>query len=330
MRLAVLNPGGKDPEQHFPDFAGMPDDRVHAPINYHAYAACTGGAFYHLTAAVSPGQRQVLLLLRRDLKACLKALQALKQRGHVVAVSWKESGLHQVADQLNDAANLALFQEILSLADGALSSTPDLVTFYQASGARYVEFIPTPYPVDDPRWDFSVKPEERRGVFLGTREWDVPSRNHLLALRVALSLKQPLTVVNQDGGNGRKKLAALGGEVSILEGRRPYTDYLREVAKHRLVFQLDASAVPGQVAGDALLCRIPCVGGNSAVERLAFPTLCGGGRDFATAATSATRLLEDPAAGLAEAESAHRLAVEQLSFKVIALRLGKFFAQLGS
>ena len=41
-------------------------------------------------------------------------------------------------------------------------------------------------------------------------------------------------------------------------------------ARHKIVLQADKSAVPGQVAGDALLCRMPCVGGDGAIDRLAF------------------------------------------------------------
>jgi len=48
-----------------------------------------------------------------------------------------------------------------------------------------VAFIPTPYPIDDRRWDFSRPIEERSGIFIGTREWNVLSRNHLGALLVA-------------------------------------------------------------------------------------------------------------------------------------------------
>ena len=52
------------------------------------------------------------------------------------------------------------------------------------------------------------------------------------------------------------------------------------MAGHRLVLQFDQSSVPGQVAGDSLLCRIPTVGGNGAVERIAYPALHGHGRTF--------------------------------------------------
>ena len=318
MQLAVLNPGGRDPEQHFADGAGAPDDTTHAPVNYHAYAACTNGAFYDDAARIPESQRAVLLLLRRDLKAALAAIKALKAEGRTVAISWKESGQHQVAQQLDSAVNLALFREICSLADGALSSTPELVRLYISGGVNVSAYIPTPYPVDDARWDFSRPLAERSGVFIGTREWDVPSRNHAAALLRASVLGVPVTVFNFDGRSGRKKLDAIfaGGPLHVIEKRLPYSEYLREMANCRVVFQLDSSAVPGQVAGDALLCRMPCIGGNSAVERLAFEGL------------ELEPLLHDSAAWHAAVEVSQARANETLSFAAVARRLSEFFGAL--
>jgi hypothetical protein len=317
MQLAVLNPGGRDPEQRFPNGAGSPDARVHAPVNYHAYAACTRGGFFR-AANVIPGEMAaVLLLLRKDLRASLTALKTLRSQGKVIAISWKECGQHQVAEQLDGASNLAMFREICSLADGALSSTPELVPLYRAAGAREAEFIPTPYPVDDANWDFSRPLAERRGVFIGTREWNVPSRNHAAALLRACALGAPVTVFNLDGRAGRKKLDALGcANLQELVGRLSYADYLREMAKCRVVFQLDSSAVPGQVAGDALLCRMPCIGGNGAVDRVAF------------GAPDLELLLRDDAAWQREVEQSQIRARETLSFSAGATRLREFFARI--
>ena len=96
------------------------------------------------------------------------------------------------------------------------------------------------------------------------------------------------------------------------------------MARHRLVFQLDRSAVPGQVAGDALLCRIPCVGGDGAVERLAFENLNGLGRDPAELAALAGSLLADDEAYAAEIEKSRAAALEKLSFSAVAAELQKF------
>ena len=321
MQIAVLNPGGRDAEQRFPDGAGAVDARVHPPVNYHAYAACTHGGFFRDARAIPGDMRAVLLLLRSDLKPARAALETLKSAGRTVAISWKESGQHQVAQQLDSAANLALFREICALADGALSSTPELVRLYIDAGTNVSECIPTPYPLDDARWDFSRPLAERSGIFIGTREWDVPSRNHAAALLRASAAGVPVTVFNLDGRAGRGKLDAIfrGAPLHVIEKRLPYPDYLREMAKCRVVFQLDASAVPGQVAGDALLCRMPCTGGNGAVEREAFDESA----DLAT-------LLHDDAAWLATVQTSQARALASLSFAAGAKRLAGFFAGLGA
>jgi hypothetical protein len=320
MKLAVLNPGGRDPEQHFPDLAGEPDVCAHAPVNYHAYAACTGGSFHRDVEKIPRDAEAVLLLLRRDLKPALAALRMLKREGRTVAVSWKESGLHQVAEQLDTTGKIALFREICALADGALAGTPELVSVYLGAGARRAEFIPTPYPVDDARWDFSIPQEDRSGVLVGTREFDVPSRNHLAALLVARTFGVPVTVFNFDGRAEAKMIAALEiPQLTVLTEKLPYPEYLGVVARHRLVFQLDTSCVPGQVAGDALLCRVACVGGNGAVDGVAFP----GGAD-------ARQLLCDDAAYAAFVEDSQQRALESLSFAAGAGRLACFFKTIAA
>ncbi len=335
MKLAVLNPFGNDPEQSFASFAGAPDDALHPPVNFHGFAACTGGSFHRKESAVPADATCVLLLLRRDVGASRQALIDLRRAGKEVLVSLKEAGASQVADLLSAPANLKLFREICARAGGAIATTEDLVPLYREAGAREVECIPTPYPIEDERWNFARPLEDRRGIFIGTREFRVLSRNHLLALftirPVAETMGQPVTVVNSDGRRGRKLLAQLGysdGMLRVIEGRRPYPAYLRLVAEHRLVFQLDRSAVPGQVAGDALLCGIPCVGGDGTVERLAFPEFCGHGRTPERLADIATRLLDHPHDCEQAVHRALDLGSGRLSFTAVAKRLEEFQARI--
>jgi hypothetical protein len=335
MKLAVLNPRGNDPEQQFPDGAGAPDDGVHPPVNYHAFAACMNGEFHRKESAIPAEVKAVVVLVRRDLKAVRQALIDLRRAAKTVAIAFKEAGAFQIASLLAKPANVRLFHEICARADGAIATTPDLLPFFRAAGARHVEFIPTPYPIEDARWDFAVPIEERRGIFVGTREFDTPSRNHLAALLVlktlAESMGEPVTVFNVDGWRGRRMLAQLGypkGMLRVVEGRRPYPRYLRGVAKHKLIFQLDASAVPGQVAGDALLCRVPCVGGDGTTERLAFPDLCGHGRTTEQLFDLAARLLEHPHDVAAVVETALEHARATLSYAVVAQQLEGFFTRI--
>jgi hypothetical protein len=321
--LAVLNPGGKDPKQSFAGGPGSPDDPGHAPINYHAYAACVGGGFYRKAAEVPPEARAVLVLLRcHGLDEAQRAVRSLQERGQKVFLSWKESGLHQVADALADARRHDQFRQLCREADGFLSSTPELVPLYQAAGATSGAFLPTPYPVDFPAWDFRRNVEERSGIFLGTREFSVPSRNHLLAVSIACSLGA-VTVINPDGSAGERLLRSISSTLNILPGPLPYAEYLRLMASHRLVFQLDRSTVPGQVAGDALLARVPCLGGNGAVDRLAFEPLCG---PLTEAAEKAQRLLTDDEAYRRELARSEDVAQSMLSFAAMRALLTDFLA----
>src|SRR5207237_6312569 len=122
--------------------------------------------------------------------------------------------------------------------------------------------------------------ENRSGMFVGTREFAVPSRNHLAALvavkRLSDVTKEPVTVFNFGRRREAKLISEMGfRKIRVHEKRMNYRAYLGEVARHKIIFQLDRSRVPGQVAGDALLCRSVCVGGDGAIERIAFPATCG-------------------------------------------------------
>jgi hypothetical protein len=337
FRLTVLNPGGRDPEQQFHSVPA-PGEGAHPPINFHAFAACTSGAFHRDARSAIAENTPVLLLLRSDFRASERALTELKRAGRTVAVSLKETGLHQIAQQLRDPGKLSRFIKIVTQADACIATTPEAAEIYQRVRSEHdpatVAFIPTPYPIEDQRWDFSVPRNEQSGIFVGTREWEVPSRNHFAALLVARQLcettGEPVTVVNLDGYKGRRLLGELNfpnGKLRLIEKWKAYPDYLRDVARHEIVLQLDSSHVPGQVAGDALLCRIPCVGGDGAIERTAFSKTCGKGRTISEIASIALDLLKNADLRAAFVTESQERARERLSFQAVRGELAKFFAQ---
>jgi len=336
FRLSVLNPGGRDPEQDFATAGGL-QDAPHAPVNFHAYAACTGGTFYRDVTRAAEAKHPVLLLLRGDFRAADRALRALHKAGVSVAVSLKETGLHQIAEQLADAGRLKRFMEIVSAADGCIAPTPEAADIYRdlRRGGEAVAFIPTPYPLHDPQWDFSATIDYRHGILVGTREWDVPSRNHAAALFAARQVSDVtgcrVTAYNFDGRKGERLLKQVGfrpNRLRIMARGSGYADYLRIVAEHKLVLEMDTSFVPGQVAGDALLCRVPCVGGNGAVDRLAYSSTCGAGRFGAELVDIATRLLVDAEFYTQTVAESQKNAAERLSFSGVAAELERFFARL--
>ncbi len=338
FRLTVLNPGGHDPEQQF---HSVPDsgEGAHPPINFHAFAACTFGAFHRDARRALGEKTPVLLLLRSDFRASERALAELKRAGRTIAVSLKETGLHQIAQQLGDPGKLARFIKIVTQADACIATTPEAAEIYQRIRSKNdpatVAFIPTPYPIEDQRWNFSMPRNEQSGIFVGTREWDVPSRNHFAALLVARQLSEatgePVTVVNLDGYKGRRLLGELNfpeGKLRLIEKWKAYSDYLRDVGRHKIVLQFDRSHVPGQVAGDALLCQIPCVGGDGVIERIAFSKTCGEARTINKIASMALDLLKNPELREAVVTESQERARERLSFEAVRSQLAKFFAKL--
>ena len=142
---------------------------------------------------------------------------------------------------------------------------------------------------------------------------------------------ESVTVFDGNPRRCRKVLEALGlpsGSLRVIARRLPYRDYLAEMARHKIVLQADTSAVPGQVAGDALLCRIPCVGGNGAIDRLGFPKTCGFGRSLGELSELAGQLLRDRDFYTRIVAEAQEQAQAQLSFDAVSEQLADFFGAL--
>jgi hypothetical protein len=338
FRLTVLNPGGRDPEQSF-RAPVEPGPVLHAPVNFHGFAACTEGFFHRdVQRAIGEGL-PVLLLLRGNFASSERALAELTKHGCKVAVSLKETGLHQIAQQLSQPHRLERFVRIVEQANGCIATTPEAAEIYWRVRSKHdpatVAFIPTPYPMEDRQWDLSIPLDDRTGIFIGTREWDVPSRNHFAALLMARQLchatGESVTVVNLDGWRGEKLLDGLKfptGKLHVIEKEKPYADYVREVAQHKFVLQLDRSRVPGQVAGDAMLARTLCVGGDGTVERIIFSKTNGEGRSINDLTKLAANLLSDTSARETLIIESQARALERLSFQAIRLQLTSFFARL--
>src|SRR5205814_9758820 len=100
-------------------------------ITVHAIAACTLGAVQFNTRPTIAEDLPVLLLLRSDFRASERALYNLKKQCRIVAFSLKETGLHQIAQQLCDRAKLLRFMKIVVQADGCIATTPEAAEIYQ-------------------------------------------------------------------------------------------------------------------------------------------------------------------------------------------------------
>ena len=106
FHLAVLNPAGRDHDQYFGENRRAHGNE-HAPVNFHAYAACTQGAVLRDTKRAIASEWPVLLLLRGDFRASERALTELRKSKRKIVLALKETGMHQIAQQLSDPARFA-------------------------------------------------------------------------------------------------------------------------------------------------------------------------------------------------------------------------------
>ncbi len=338
FRLALVEQhlGSDSHPAQYPDFAGEPPEN-HIPVDVCAFAACTAGTYHRKHRSVPAATRNVLLLLDK-LPSCLQALTELQRAGKTVAVTFAEAGTMQVADQLAAPAALECFYEICQRADATIATTPDGASVFRGAGARHVELIPTPCPVDDPRWDFSVAPDQRRGILIGTFEFCTHYRNHVAALlsarRVAEATGEPVTLIRGRRRYNRRMAEQVqrhwpAGLLRVIEEPLPALRFVRLMATHKLVFQLDQAGAAGQVAGEALLCRIPCVGGYGGIERVVFPDLCSFGHTPEQLVDLVIRLVEQPSEAERAVARALSIAAQQLSFAAGRARLVDLFTRLG-
>jgi hypothetical protein len=336
MKLFVLHPGSDCPDQQFEDFAGTPSSKLPPPLGYHGFAACTGGAFVRKASNIPASEKRVLLLLDGNMKRGRQAIIDLRRAGKTVVIAFAHTSVPQLLEQLKSPGALEVFQEICTRAHAAITPARDLEPVFRSCGLLYVESILPPVPIDEPAWDFSTRPETRSGIMLGSWDWHTPSKNHLLALlglkEVASQMYEPVTVFNLNGWRGRQWLRQLrypAGLLQVVERRLPYPEYLRIVARHKLFFQLDSSAGIGRVTADALLTRIPMVGGNGALERVLFPDLCGHSMNTPDLFQAASRLLDHGYDRENAVERALELGKQLVAFPKAEQTLEELFHYLG-
>lgn len=334
----MLNPGSRDQAVSYATGIGAPGEHAHPPVNYHAYAACTGGGFHTAIEALPENRGPVLLLLRGNLRDSLKAIRSLKDSGRIVGVTFKEAGLIQVCRLVAKSSVFHALAEIFRLADFAISPTPDLAPLYdnlfELGGGGVSAHIPTPYPLEFKEWRPLQPISGRKGILVGTREFDKPERQHLPAIlqavRTARSVASRVTVMQMSSFGEKRMLRSLADEypeIDLVRGPLPYMDWLKLIARHRVVFQLDQSSVPGQVAGDALLAGVPCLGGNGTAERLLFPDDNGPSATLESLAERLELWLTDDSAYSGAVDELERRGQEQLGWKKIGDRLQKFLQQ---
>ena len=334
FKVTVYNPRGKDYSQSFSRGIKTLSDSMHPPVNYHAYAACTKGEFVRTIDEAISFKKPVILLINNHVKRCLNKLILLKQHNLQVAVSLKEAGTQQFSERFSCPYRLRILKEILNRSDGVISPTRAMLPVFNSLTNKPIQFIPTPYPIHSQEWNSLRNKDSKEGIFIGTRELKILSRNHLSTLVIVASYAKENNVkiglINESGHKLKKliKILDLSDNQVEIRSRLKYRDYLNFVSSFRVCFQLDESSVPGQVAGDCLLCGMPCVGGNGIVEQLAFPEYSGKFHKRYELIEKLKQIMLDDELYNDVVRKSLSLAEKELSFNVVAQKLENFFKEL--
>lgn len=336
MKLFVLQPGSSDPEQQFPEYCANPTPSYPLPVGYRGFAACTGGAFVRKASSIPASEKRVLLLLGANLKAALQSIIDLRREGKTVVLALARPSSFEVGQMIRTRREIELFHAICARAHAAIISDRELEPLFRSAGLMYVECIHAPIPVEDSGWDFAVRPETRSGIFLATHNWKKPERRHFLALaglrEIAAQMFEPVTVFNLDGWFGRQRLRQLHfqhGLLQVVEKRVLHSEYLKIMARHKLVFHLATDSSSDRIATDAFLAGLPCVGPGGPVMRVLFPEVLGGGCESADLYATLSRLLDHSNEREHMVEKARDLAVQMFSPSHCEQTLEQLFHYLG-
>jgi len=180
MKLAGLLPTGSDPTSAS-TISRRGKRRGPPPINLPRLRRLPGRYFPRDISTLGVDET-VLLLLGSRLGLNLRLLEKMKASGWTVLTAFKENGLS--ADSLEGLLPPAGHEDSRDLLPGRRLRKP-----HQGADARLQSshrvtccLHPDALSIDDPRWDFSVPVENRKGIFVGTREFFNPARNHLFSL----------------------------------------------------------------------------------------------------------------------------------------------------
>ena len=268
--------------------------------------------------------RPVLLLLRgpRHLSVAYNWMRYLKKAGRCVVVTFKEAGSIQVAAQYTRAADLRRLAAVLDLADGCLAPTPFLMDFFDLARPPAVDpALPRRLPVADipdalsggrSTLGFFHSARTGGGGFLSARASSIfavapaPRRASRRAPQLHQSDErgchghQPRRPARREGARGAGVFGrSRRAHCACCRGRCPTLNTCARWRGTGSSSNSTAAACRDRSPGDALLCRLPCVGGDGAIEQIAFPDLAGHDKDPA-------RLVEIAAAVLSDGEHYER------------------------
>ncbi len=272
MKIAVVNASnpvvnlGNDSYVDFREYDSWQDAKWRSWHSIPAalkteFFACKGDNFHRIYEYDG-----IILLVNHQSHLLIPFVKKLKKMGKIVCVGYHESFddfMLKASDQ-NDSF-LDDLSQLMNEADAYWNVIPSASNVFMSLFRKPVLNVIHGAPIEE--WDHGLsKPvEEREGILIATRTMDQRiRRNTLVGLTVAdLAAYMADTHVTYVAEGSVPELAQKLDKVRIIDGPLPYVDWLKLIAKHKLVFHYDTSHTLGQVVMDAALVGVPCIGGNS-------------------------------------------------------------------
>ena len=311
------------------------------PLGYIGFAVASHGRIFRtLTDSVADPQ-PILIVADARLEAAKSAIQTIRNAAanapRRVLLTFVERAMKEIMAELRNPQSMERFKALLNLADGMIVSAPELLGFINSLNVNcQCIHIPAPYPLENPQWDVSLPTNQRSGIFFGDIPFREPDRNMLAwlyaAAEIAAKTGHHLSIFSTPGFSQGPTAAQLGLSAPMFTQipACDYGSYLQHLASHRIVIKPNSLDGVSNVAGDALLSRIICVGGEGTLERVAFRESCGSGRSSDNIRAIAESLLTDDAFYDRQVEKSQQIAMQSMSFGAVNARLEEFLHRLES
>ena len=223
----------------------------------------------------------VLVMVKDDVDQLIPLITKLKMMKKTVGIAFHENGNYFSTKASASLEWLQQMKSLVEMSDYFWNLNVPLEEFFQSIFDVPVFSCWHAFPHD---WDhgFTVPEENREGIIVGTRTLNQSlKRNTLYALGIADKVAAENNTFSTFFCEDRldlkfiqNYLKELGLEnTRVIPGPLPYESWLKLIATHKVLFQMDNSDTLGQIVGDAAMVGVPSVGGTTVNSHI-FGTYC--------------------------------------------------------
>lgn len=320
------------------------------PLAWHSYAAATNGFVYlYDESFLSPKMFNcdlAIVTVDKYIAPLDFVTKSLKSKGIPVVYGMHE-GLQTIQRLPLLSGNPKIFQSIRNIAaknniTGWIDPMPQqMKTFFElysktASPEFKVYSIPSAWPLHVSE-HFTIPEKNRKGIMIGASDFgNFTLRNTMIdfviAAYISNELDIPVTLIM--GHNSQtcslftkayKQWFKNTNNLNVITSKMPYVKWLNLLAKHKICINVDMSLSQGQVVGDCALVGVPCIGGNSTIQGLIYPSLAFDTINLDEVYASAINLCKHDDIYHAVCRSSNINALSAISFERTAKNLKRIY-----